>query len=477
MRMFPVKVFITLATATIAIFSPSQHPLFTAEERAQVINYWGQPGRYTTSAPPEAAAKGPWQVRLTPEGSTWFWNYNRARGLGKTPPTSTPPAASDEQLTWEAWINSKVAFDRWEAGRIARASNEAALQLARGAEPLDIPPPEPGPIPEKLLSLVGNPPPFATAVAPIRHIVQFDSQIKITFVDNVPMRERYAYYRFPNGVMSGGTPVKAVSNEELDRLFAAAGISGSEQKVMKSVSKLEGGFDSVNTYDTGFVSVGLLQFACLKEGGGSLGSVLMRMKRNDPDGFNSDFRRFGIDVSPEGFLDVLDPKTGSEFLGPEAAARIIDDKRLIAVFQRAGRQSDSFRVAQLQVAKERYYPANDLISVQLGGLMVTCKVCDLVRTEAGMATLMDRKVNTGKIDPFAEIASRVAAEKGATSLEELAACEGQIVQALRYRNDYLADGNLSRPRDAAPLTNRGSGGSRNPRGKKPPKPANIQKHH
>ena len=105
---------------------------------------------------------------------------------------------------------------------------------------------------------------------------------------------------------------------------------------MRAVSILEGGFDSVNTYDTGYVSVGFIQFASLKEGGGSLGAVLKNFKAADPLAFASDFHRFGVDVDETGHLVVVDPTSGAVATGAEANARIIEDKRLIAVFGRAG---------------------------------------------------------------------------------------------------------------------------------------------
>ena len=69
----------------------------------------------------------------------------------------------------------------------------------------------------------------------------------------------------------------------LKALFAAAGFTGSEQRVMKAVSRLEGGFDSVNTYDTGFVSIGFIQFITEGEGKGSLLEVLQQEKADQTD--------------------------------------------------------------------------------------------------------------------------------------------------------------------------------------------------
>src|SRR2546421_3288125 len=190
------------------------------------------------------------------------------------------------------------------------------------------------------------------------------------------MRTKYPSYRFPQGVMSAGTPVKSLPPEEIDGLFQQAGIPDTAQHVMKAVSMLEGGFDSINTYDTGYVSVGLIQFACLSKGSGSLGSVLLREKLDDLQAFNEDFRSYGLDVSTSGSLVALDIDSGITREGAAAARQIINDKRLIAVFQHAGKQSKAFRIAQLRVAMDAYYPANDMVTVNANGQRITGRVND-----------------------------------------------------------------------------------------------------
>src|SRR5688500_9018087 len=63
--------------------APPSAPLFTDAERAALVAFWNAPGRQDITAP-DAAKTGPWQVRLTPEGSTWLLGYQRAiRGAGK----------------------------------------------------------------------------------------------------------------------------------------------------------------------------------------------------------------------------------------------------------------------------------------------------------------------------------------------------------------------------------------------------------
>jgi hypothetical protein len=143
---------------------------------------------------------------------------------------------------------------------------------------------------------------------------------------------------------------------------------------------------------------------------------------------------------------VVDPATGAELRGPDAVFRAVADKRFAAVFQRAGRTSAAFRVAQIRVAKARYWPADDPVTVTVKGRTVSGTVRDVVRTEAGMATLFDRKVNRGTIAPFNDVVARVMTERNLLSLVDAARFEKEIVRPLRYRADFLADKTLGQPK-------------------------------
>jgi len=431
-------------------------PLFSDEERARLVAYWNAPGRYNvTAAPPEAKEAGPWQVRLTPDGSTWLLAYQRAvSGPAKLPPTvdgggPLPGATAGSVSTagWETWVQSKIAHDRARAQNAADAAN---AQSRNRPAPLAAPPPPPlGPIPAGLLLVCGNPPPFAAAVTPLRHVVTFEDEPNAlyTFPDNVKMRDRYAYYRFAQGTVAYGPALRDLPPAELDALFAQAGMTPSEQKIARAVSKLEGGFETVNTYDTGFVSVGFLQFITAVDGKGSLFTVLAREKIDRPAAFGDDFRRFGLDVDPATqTLAVVDPGTGAELTGAAAVQTLIADKRLAAVFQRAGRKSVAFRVAQIQIAKSGYWPSEDAVTVVVNGRTLTGKVSDVIRSEAGLATLFDRKINRGNIAPFADVVARVMAKRGYNTLADAARSERDIVREMKYREDFLADRTLSQPR-------------------------------
>jgi hypothetical protein len=372
------------------------------------------------------------------------------------PPTVNAGPQNKEQEIWEKWIDGKVALDRWRAQEICDFNNK--LLFDRVFPPADdsipkILPADPGPAPEGLVLLAGNPPPFAEAVSPTQHRIQFEDGFVLKYVDHVRMRPKYAYYRFRTGVMSGGTPVKNVPSETLDRWVRKAGITEFQARVMKAVSVLEGGFDSVNTYDTGWVSIGFIQFACLSTGGNSLGQLLLSYKRENPAAFQKDLRRFGYEVTDKGIVMIVDPETGSLLTGADAMLRVIQEPRLVAVFQRAGQQSDDFVAAQIRSAMAQFYPDNEIVSFNLGdGSTASAAIKDLIRTEAGIATIMDRYVNTGKLDPLSQVLSQVAATHKLRRVEELRRFEQEVVKAMKYRKDFLAEPTLSKP--SPPLQNR-----------------------
>jgi len=423
--------------ASHALLTPAmgQEPgaLFSASERAALVSFWNAPGRLVVAPP----AGDRWQVRLTPEGSEWLLAWQRAQGAGKIPPTQTAAPTEGPAAEWDRWVAARVEFDRACAQRVADCANGRAAPASL--------PPHPGPIPQGLLAAVGNPPAFARAVAPLQHTICFDTGEQFAFLDHVAVRPRYAYYRFPQGVMHAGTPLRSLPERELESLFAEAGMGASEMRVFRAVSGHEGGFESINTYDTGYVSVGFIQFACLGGGGGSLGRLLLHHKLRRPGDFARDFRRYGVEVSAAAVIVVVDPASGAELAGPGAARAIIEDKRLAAVFRRAGAASRGFAASQIEAARALYWPGEDGFRVQVGEREIAGKVSDVVRSEAGLATLLDRKVNRGSIEPFAEVLARVMSAHGIATLEDARRCEREIIAALRYREDYLANPGLSQP--------------------------------
>lgn len=466
-------------SAVAAIFvvaqAPSQpQPYWSDQELASISKYWSVEGRYSSEPAGEPGAE--WVVRATPAGSKWIREVYKQLQAGKVVPTQDPTGDTPEQKAWTSWLDRQVARDWADAELKARALNagqtsegggqpaKAVLpktnldrkvgldKVDRGPGPT---PPAQDPCPDSLVALVGPPPRFSAPVRPMRHTITFEDGLALSYIDNVKLRAKYAYYRFAEGVNSGGQSVKTLPDFQLASYFKDAGISGKEQRVMKAVSLLEGGFDSVNTYDTGYVSVGFIQFACLADGSGSLGKMMSWYKESNPSGFARDFERYGVGVDGTRLV-ALDLENWEEKYGSDAALQIIRDKRLIAVFQRAGRKSKEFCVAQLQAARKQFYPGDDMIAVTLGGSSCSVRLADVFRTEAGLATLMDRKVNTGKLGGIKECIESCAAQYGITKPSDLCDLEYVLIQQMAYRVDYTTTA-LAKPRDnTVELSRRGS---------------------
>lgn len=452
---------IGLAATAVASFAPApQEPAsFSQSEIRAIQKFWGEPERHSSGYPPEAAQSGPYAPRQTAEGSKWLLDYYKARGNGgKIVPTQNPAASTERQAVWDAWIDAQYTWDEWQARIKCWDLNqrETGRQLPGPEMPEGATPGQPGPMPDDLQELAGEPPAFVAAVTPKFYTTNF-GDFSHTAADNVAVRRKYAYYRFPAGIMDVGTPMKG-NIDALKPLFKKAGVSDTQMRVMGAVSMLEGGFDSINTYDTGYVSVGFIQFASLSDGAGSLGAVLLDMKQRDPKAFNSDFRRYGLDVTADGHLVALQLETGDERVGPAANVEIINNRRYASAFVRAGRLSSAFRTSQIRVAVARYYPGDDQVTLSIAGSDQTVRIRDFVKTEAGMATLMDRKVNTGKYGDLIAICESLAADYGLTKAKDLAKVEYQIIRAMKYRKDYMdTTYALSRPRDLGLTRSRGGG--------------------
>lgn len=446
--LFPYSSALLCLAAIAAPQAPTvDQPLYSEKERAAIVSYWNAPGRYAVSLVKEANQAGPYEVRLSAEGSKWFYAYQKAVFGSAKPTVDARPSLSGPYGSWEEWVGTKLAFDRWQAQQKADSAN-GVRPYTDGVQPAantSLAPPAPGPMPEGLHAVCGDAPMLAETVAPRRYRIAFDKSEEFTYTDHVQMRDRYAYYRFPQGVVSYGTRLSQMPQAERDALFTSAGFTPAEQRIFSAVSRLEGGFETVQTYDSGYVSIGFIQFVTLEDGKADLSNVLLQMKTANPKAFREDFRRFGIDIHADRTLVVVDPATGAELTGSNAVMRIIEDKRLTAVFQRAGRRTP-FRIAQIKTARSYYWPTHDALTVTLpNGTSVTGTIGDVVKSEAGLATLLDRKINIGNINQFPSVVQGVINAHGCKSLAEVAQYEREIIASMTYRENFLADAQLGQP--------------------------------
>lgn len=447
----------------------SYDAIFSIEQRESIVRWWQQDNRYQIELASMDAIKGPFAARLNTNASIWFLSYTKfVGGSRKLPPTQIALGLDrGETKGWEAWLTARTKYDWAIAKAEAQRRNNLLLsppqdglvdetkksQTKRQKQQIQSPiviPPAPGSAPQSLIDALGPPPIIATVVSPNKHIVHFDSTgtlatDTVELIDNVQVPERYAYYRFQNGVNSLAQPGLAPDNERIKLIFAEAGLSDIALKAFTAISHLEGSFESSQTYDTGFVSIGFIQFTSGQKGNGTLINTLQDEKTNAPEAYNQDFQRYGIDITPDGLITVIDPKSGGELTGVSAVKCIVEEPRLVAVFVNAGRNSAAWKAAQVRSAYKNYWPMEDEITLHLGGDKLTCLVSDIISSEAGAATLLDRKVNTGNISEFGEVTSRIARAHGATTIGEIRPYEREIIAALRYRVDYLNSKDLTQP--------------------------------
>lgn len=414
-----------ISATVVAMQQQNKDVYFSEAERKAIKAFWQAPGRASVTPMPA------FQLRLTVEGSTWLAKFNQAKGLSKGSATPTTPLPSDCDI----WLDMKLSYEL--------EATQAAVDQLNGKEPLPAKLSDPGPPPVSLVDRTPALPTFYEAVRPNLITVDFGDGVKLSAQDSTKMAARSPYFRFKEGVRVFGTPVKNLSPEELNALFREAGYSEAEQAVTCAVSSLEGGFDAVNTYDTGFISIGFIQFACLSKGQGSLGQALLSMKFEHPEAFARDFRAFGLDVSDSGALVCYDIETDTETIGSDAARIIILRPALSLVFQRAGLARE-FRIAQLRTAKALYYPSEPVQFV-LQNQPVTVTPAELFSSQAGFATLMDRKVHTGTLDPLPKVLTELGAELGLTDVSQLKAFEAEIIARVTHRRSFLSELSLSQP--------------------------------
>jgi peptidoglycan endopeptidase LytF len=182
---------------------------------------------------------------------------------------------------------------------------------------------------------------------------------------------------------------------ESDATFEAAGktfnLSPDVIRALRYISRHEGGFDAINTWDRARFSWGFIQFA----GGYGLRPMLAHLKANSPDAFRRLLGLYGVDVQPGAdgrpepiYLD------GSRILrGDDAEQAFGDDPLLIACFIRAGRMPE---VKQRQVeAAIRNYVMPALTATWEGATLA-----NVFHSPRGLAFLIDRQVhegNTGRL--------------------------------------------------------------------------------
>lgn len=243
-------------------------------------------------------------------------------------------------------------------------------------------------------------------------------QMKVVLKDNV--RSRYCVYK--NGVSYVGN--SRVANIPL-QVFKRVGLTNTQAKALKKVSSHEGNLDSINSYDKAIFSWGFIQFA--GGAGGSLGSLMVNIKRASSKVFYLMFGKYGIDVRPYGNRGIIRVmrSNGTWAEGNAGWEEIKNDKRLTAAFIRAG-YHPTIIVKQIEQSARGYaIPALKKIKLNLnvgGRRILVNPITTIMRSEAASTSLIDLTVNqwivkTGNY--YKSAIEKVAARQGLRTLSQL----------------------------------------------------------
>ncbi|MCC2670291.1 MAG: LysM peptidoglycan-binding protein [Armatimonadetes bacterium] len=232
----------------------------------------------------------------------------------------------------------------------------------------------------------------------------------------------------------------------------ASGLSPTSIEALRFISRHEGGFDAINTWDRARFSWGFIQFA----GGRGFRPALAHFKSRSPETFRKLLAGYGVDVLPGATRPepaYLDPETGQLLRGDAAEQAFGDDPLVIALFIRAGRRSE---VKQRQVeAAIRDYALPALTD----GLQ-NIRLSDALRSPQGLAMLIDRKVHEGNTGRLGWALQHAAIIRGVPNPAEWTRLEGLALD-LAVR-DADARNNIAELGDAAAtLIERAAAGARN----------------
>lgn len=213
------------------------------------------------------------------------------------------------------------------------------------------------------------------------------------------------------------------ATKEPEETFAAAGASAglSPEAItaLRYVSRHEGGFDAINTWDSARFSWGFIQFA----GGYGLRPMLAYLKSKSPETFRNLLAVYGIDVLPDATgkpEPVLVAPAGEALRGAAAEQAFGDDPLLIAAFIRAGGVPE---VKQRQVETAiRNYAAPALRAQHQGQLLAA-----VLSSPQGLAMLMDRQVHEGNVERLRWALEHARIQQGVSEPQRWAELEGRVL--------------------------------------------------
>lgn len=184
------------------------------------------------------------------------------------------------------------------------------------------------------------------------------------------------------------------ASDEPDSTFEAAGkaagISREAVTALRFISRHEGGFDAINTWDRARFSWGFIQFA----GGYGFPPALAHFKTASPELFRKLLGQYGVDVQPgaDGRPEpvYVDPLNGDVRRGKDAEQAYGDDPLVIALFIRAGRVPE-VKQRQVEAAIRNY------VVPALNASHMNVRLADVLRSPKSLAMLIDRNVHEGNV--------------------------------------------------------------------------------
>lgn len=189
------------------------------------------------------------------------------------------------------------------------------------------------------------------------------------------------------------------SSAEVEAQLKKSGISEDRQKILASISGLEGTFSKVNTWDTGRVSWGFTQWTLGAGGNGTLADFMRHLRKTDPAQYEKSFGKYGLGIDSKGV--VLTRPDGTVLKGVEAAEAIRTDVKLAAVFMAAG-ADPAMQQAQIAFSNEGKISATRNLEVAVTGkgakgepVKAKLHVKDVLTSEYGNAIMADLAVNAG----------------------------------------------------------------------------------
>ena len=212
------------------------------------------------------------------------------------------------------------------------------------------------------------------------------------------------------------------ASRESAATFEAAGktfnLTPDAVRALRYISRHEGGFDAINTWDRARFSWGFIQFA----GGYGLRPMLAHLKANSPDTFRKLLGLYGVDVQPGGdgrpepvYID------GPNALRGDAAEQAYgDDPLVIACFIRAGRVPE---VKQRQVEAA----IRDYVMPALNTTWEGASLSSVFRSPRGLAFLIDRQVHEGTTSRLAWSLEHARLTRGIPNPVQWPALEGEAM--------------------------------------------------